>query len=235
MLLWRKSGRSKTGITTNETLKEKPIVIQECDLPCTSSLLCRDKQHATPSGRSNSWAPTPEERQRPSDGAGERTRGSSQSLAQTRKTSRECVVPHDIVITSEKKAEEEENGPVLKVSFADGVGTAAKSRPITLQRIRSEESECISIRDLSESPQRFGACRAHKEEDMSLLSAGSSHDSDMDRLTFQPPSSPLLVAMRTAVESLNQYDDFEILEEIGAGFFAVVYKVSPINYIISCH
>ena len=153
-------------------------------------------------------------------GDGER-RGSSQSLAQARKTSRECAIPHDIVITNEKKKAEDHE--VEDCSFAD---TAVKSRPITLQRIRSEESECISIRDLSESPQRVGPCRAHKGEDASRLSIGSFHDSDVDHMTFQPPSSPLLVAMRTAVESLNQYDDFEILEEIGAGFFAVVYKVS---------
>ena len=39
------------------------------------------------------------------------------------------------------------------------------------------------------------------------------------------PSSPLLTAMREAVESINQYDDFEILEKIGTGFFAEVFKV----------
>ena len=39
------------------------------------------------------------------------------------------------------------------------------------------------------------------------------------------PSSPLLTAMREAVDSINQYEDFEILEKIGAGFFADVYKV----------
>ena len=42
---------------------------------------------------------------------------------------------------------------------------------------------------------------------------------------YHAPSSPLLTAMREAVDSLNQYDDFEILEKVGAGFFADVYKV----------
>lgn len=41
----------------------------------------------------------------------------------------------------------------------------------------------------------------------------------------QTPNSPLLTAMREAVDSINQYDDFEILEKIGAGFFAEVFKV----------
>ena len=39
------------------------------------------------------------------------------------------------------------------------------------------------------------------------------------------PSSPLLTAVREAVDSINQYEDFEILEKIGAGFFAEVFKV----------
>jgi hypothetical protein len=42
----------------------------------------------------------------------------------------------------------------------------------------------------------------------------------------QTPSSPLLTAVREAVDSINQYEDFEVLEKIGAGFFAEVFKVS---------
>ena len=40
------------------------------------------------------------------------------------------------------------------------------------------------------------------------------------------PSSPLLTALREAVDSVSQYEDFVILEKIGAGFFAEVFKVS---------
>lgn len=40
------------------------------------------------------------------------------------------------------------------------------------------------------------------------------------------PTSPLLIAMRSAVDSLNKYEDFKILEMIGVGFFAEVFKVS---------
>ena len=46
-----------------------------------------------------------------------------------------------------------------------------------------------------------------------------------DNVRRHTPSSPLLTAVREAVDSINQYEDFEILEKIGAGFFADVYKV----------
>ena len=41
-----------------------------------------------------------------------------------------------------------------------------------------------------------------------------------------PPSSPMLTAVRDAVSSLNRMEDFEIIEEIGEGFYAKVYKVT---------
>lgn len=47
--------------------------------------------------------------------------------------------------------------------------------------------------------------------------------------TMTPPSSPMLMALRDAVSSLSRMEDFEIIEEIGEGFYAKVYKVSLIN------
>ena len=41
-----------------------------------------------------------------------------------------------------------------------------------------------------------------------------------------PPSSPMLTALRDAVSSLNRFEDFEIIEKIGEGFYAKVYKVN---------
>lgn len=38
--------------------------------------------------------------------------------------------------------------------------------------------------------------------------------------------SPLLSALRDAVSSVHNLEDYEIVEKIGAGFFAEVYKVS---------
>lgn len=42
---------------------------------------------------------------------------------------------------------------------------------------------------------------------------------------IKPPSSPLLTALRDAVSSVHRMDDFEIIQEIGEGFYAKVYKV----------
>ena len=39
------------------------------------------------------------------------------------------------------------------------------------------------------------------------------------------PSSPLLNALREAVDSVSNMDDFDIIEKIGSGFFAEVLKV----------
>jgi hypothetical protein len=40
--------------------------------------------------------------------------------------------------------------------------------------------------------------------------------------------SPLLSALRDAVSTVSGLEDFEILESIGAGFFAEVFKVRAI-------
>lgn len=44
--------------------------------------------------------------------------------------------------------------------------------------------------------------------------------------TMTPPSSPMLTALRDAVSSVSRIEDFEIIEEIGEGFYAKVYKVT---------
>ena len=53
---------------------------------------------------------------------------------------------------------------------------------------------------------------------------------DMDDGCFSSPNSnvrmsPLLSALRDAVSSVHNLEDYEIVEKIGAGFFAEVYKV----------
>lgn len=55
-----------------------------------------------------------------------------------------------------------------------------------------------------------------------------------EEIRHHTPSSPLLTAVREAVDSINQYDDFEILEKIGAGFFADVFKVCSCVQMCSC-
>ncbi len=82
------------------------------------------------------------------------------------------------------------------------------------------------------SPERVGNhCYYSNSYDQSdLLAASPKHSHSQDDLRHNTPSSPLLVAMRNAVDSLNKYEDFKILEKIGAGFFAEVFKVNIINY-----
>ena len=89
----------------------------------------------------------------------------------------------------------------------------------------------INITDLSSSPQHFRRFGSREN--------GLEKSSSLDRLSVSPvskefvdeesghvsPKSPLLSAMREAVDSLSQYQDFEVLEKIGAGFFAEVFKV----------
>ena len=74
------------------------------------------------------------------------------------------------------------------------------------------------VSDLSQSPQRYSGGSGF------LLSSGPNSPDIMS--TLQCPSSPLLTAVRSAVDSLSQYEDFEIREKIGAGFFAEVFKVT---------
>lgn len=216
MLLRRKtSSSSYKNSGSNETVlngrieslvleRERQEVIQDSDLSTASEEAQGQKEGKT--GRETSSTP--------------------KGLAHTRKTSRECVIPENIDLSQLKITE----SPTFKIedfSF-DDKKTSRNSRPITLRRIQSEQRDCISIRELSESPQRYGVGCVSNENTppTSRLSVGTPQDSvDGDHAPFQTPSSPLLVAMRTAVDSLNQYEDFEILEEIGAGFFAQVFKV----------
>ena len=58
-----------------------------------------------------------------------------------------------------------------------------------------------------------------------FISTPSKDDIEIEHQEINRPSSPLLLAIRGAVDSLNQYDDFDILNKIGSGFFADVFKV----------
>jgi len=98
---------------------------------------------------------------------------------------------------------------------------------------KRKQFDMVSISELSESPRRYGLHRGSRlvEEDeevdadtrRSPSSSSSMNNSFLglrgsdDNMTLNPPSSPLLMAVKRAVDSLNQYEDFEIIEGGGEG------------------
>ena len=82
----------------------------------------------------------------------------------------------------------------------------------------------IPINEFTQSPRHVRRTMAEGDNRV-VASASPVHDLMDEDSRLHAPSSPLLTAMREAVDSINQYDDFEILEKIGAGFFADVFKV----------
>ena len=108
--------------------------------------------------------------------------------------------------------------PVINVSKSITCHTASKPTHMSTQ----------SVFELSESPKRFGLPSKgydHMYFDRGRLSASPPPGSSDEEFAYRCPSSPLLVAVRNAVDSLSQYNDFEILEQIGSGFYAEVFKV----------
>lgn len=89
--------------------------------------------------------------------------------------------------------------------------TAPKIEPNTSPQSISSSLDPIEVPDLSSSPYRIKASFKLME------------NADID--VIKPPSSPMLTAMREAVDSITKYEDFEIVEKIGAGFYADVFKV----------
>ena len=102
------------------------------------------------------------------------------------------------------------------------------SKP-TAHKTRSEPTHAhTSILELSESPKRVSQIRNHERrysDAHGRLSATPPPGLGDEEFAYKCPSSPLLVAVRTAVDSLSQYNDFDVLEKIGSGFYAEVYKV----------
>ena len=117
--------------------------------------------------------------------------------------------------------------PILEASQPMAIPCQAHSEPNHMP---------MSILELSESPKRVTQINEHEYDKYSdshgRLSATPSLGSTDEELVYKCPSSPLLVAVRTAVDSLSQYDDFDILEKIGSGFYAEVFKVRCISHCI---
>lgn len=98
--------------------------------------------------------------------------------------------------------------------------------------------ECV-IQDLPDSNNKYAVSSKlaiHKKALPSLSNERMPNDSGLPVIKehspptyMTPPSSPMLTALRDAVSSLNRMEDFEIIQPIGEGFYAKVYKV--ISYI----
>ena len=159
-------------------------------------------------------------------------------IALKRKLSRDCAVPDKLQLSPTFEIQDYSNNSVFtidehtqkKTHNHSSVSVHHQSKPIPIsqqQATKTSNSEPCSparIRELSESPSHHRNLnhQLHKS-----VYASPSMDSlgDNDRMIPHCPSSPLLVAVRDAVDSLSQYSDFEIMEKIGAGFFAEVFKV----------
>ena len=126
---------------------------------------------------------------------------------------------HDLKLTlGEVSIPPDLQQPVINVSKPIACHTATEHTHMSTQ----------SVFELSESPKRFGLPSKgydHIYFDHGRLSVSPPPGSSDEEFTYRCPSSPLLVAVRNAVDSLSQYNDFEILENIGSGFYAEVFKV----------
>ena len=148
-----------------------------------------------------------------------------------RKRSKEKHVDLPSPTVPEKKKEKQRMTEEDSISIPQSIPEATK--PIAY-KTHSEPTNHVhtSILELSESPKRVSQIKNHKyiySDSRSRLSATPPPGSGDEDLAYKCPSSPLLVAVRTAVDSLSQYNDFEILEKIGSGFYAEVFKVRYIQ------
>ena len=102
------------------------------------------------------------------------------------------------------------------------------SKPIACKTHSKPNHVHTSILELSESPKRVSQLKNHEymyTDSHGRLSATPPPSLIDEEFVLKCPSSPLLVAVRTAVDSLSQYNDFDIMEKIGSGFYAEVFKV----------
>lgn len=109
-----------------------------------------------------------------------------------------------------------------------------QSSPVPIADSSSSSSTTGTSSSLAHSPQSFRRVWTDGDKQDPAPSISPVRDLlEEEWHHYHTPSSPLLTAMREAVDSINQYEDFEILEEIGAGFFADVFKVRVHMYVDS--
>lgn len=129
-------------------------------------------------------------------------------------------------------SEKKEQQKLQKLTLEDAQPILKSSKPIACKTHSEPYSAHTSILELSESPKRVSQLKNHDRrysDAHGRLSVTPPPGSADEEFMYKCPSSPLLVAVRTAVDSLSQYNDFDILEKIGSGFYAEVFKVRYIN------
>lgn len=146
-------------------------------------------------------------------------------LARFRRRSKDILVDQ---LPKSPAAPEEQKKMILE-DIGRILPEAKHSKPKVCHTASEPSKTHASVLELSGSPKRFGLNRSFDHmyyDSHGRLSATPPPGSVDEEFIYKCPSSPLLVAVRTAVDSLSQYNDFDILEKIGSGFYAEVFKVS---------
>lgn len=166
------------------------------------------------------------------------------SIAYKRRNSRDCVIPATIKLPLTTTKQSSQESPTFKIEDCNNIMDRHPQTKSWNDHAKHSSSPIeihgpCRINELSQSPEHFGKQCFHGDavSQRLLLSVSPSHSdrdtSPDDGITIHNcPSSPLLIAMRNAVDSLNKYEDFKILEKIGAGFFAEVFKVSIYRFFL---
>lgn len=134
----------------------------------------------------------------------------------------------------EKKREQKQQKLALEDISKPQPIPILSSKTVAYKTLSEPNHAHTSILELSESPKRVSQLKDHERrysDAHGRLSATPPPGSADEEFAYKCPSSPLLVAVRTAVDSLSQYNDFDILEKIGSGFYSDVYKV---RQLIAC-
>ena len=123
-----------------------------------------------------------------------------------------------------------------KLTLEDTQPILKSSKPIAYKTHSEPYRTHTSILELSESPKRVSLLKNNERrysDAHGRLSTTPPPGSADEEFMYKCPSSPLLVAVRTAVDSLSQYNDFDILDKIGSGFYAEVFKVRLLDVMLT--